>query len=245
MAADWGYAAVNLNVGCPSDRVQNGHFGACLMAEPERVGAAVAAMQAAVDLPISVKHRIGIDDRDRYADLYEFVRVVRDAGCRHFSVHARKAWLQGLSPKDNRTIPPLRYGDVYQLKHDFPDCWIEINGGITTWDAITQHRQQVDSVMIGRAVYDDPFLFAAADAALTDTSQTSATSESVIAAMIPYIENWVAQGGRPHSITRHMVNLRNGQPGAKVWRRLLSAIGQGQTDWRAIQAWARVLTPVK
>ncbi|NJK72256.1 MAG: tRNA dihydrouridine(20/20a) synthase DusA [Synechococcaceae cyanobacterium SM2_3_60] len=240
LAAAWGYAGVNLNVGCPSDRVQNGHFGACLMAEPARVGAAVAAMQAAVDLPISVKHRIGIDDRDRYSDLHEFVRVVRAAGCRHFSVHARKAWLQGLSPKDNRTIPPLRYSDVYQLKQDFPDCWLEINGGITTWAAITEHHQHVDSVMIGRAVYDDPFLFAPADAALLGRSLPAATSEQVIAAMIPYIETWVAHGGRPHSITRHMVNLRNGQPGAKVWRRRLSAIGQGQADWRAIEAWVSI-----
>jgi tRNA-dihydrouridine synthase A len=143
-AADFGYDAINLNVGCPSDRVRSGNFGACLMARPERVAEGVAAMMAASPLPVSVKHRIGIDDRDRYEDMATFVGTVAQTGCRHFTVHARKAWLQGLSPKDNRTVPPLRYGDVHRLKRDFPHLWIEINGGLTTLEQVTEQLAQVD-----------------------------------------------------------------------------------------------------
>lgn len=163
IAEDMGYDGVNLNVGCPSSRVQDGHFGACLMAKPEQVAACVTAMQAATALPISVKHRIGIDDCDRYEDLANFVRIVSAGGCEWFTVHARKAWLKGLNPKENRTIPPLRYGDVYRLKQDFPHLGIEINGGILTLAEAQEHLQQVDAVMIGRAAYDNPYLFATAD----------------------------------------------------------------------------------
>ena len=153
LAAEFGYDGINLNVGCPSDRVRSGNFGACLMYQPERVATAVAAMVAASPLPVSVKHRIGVDDRDRYEDMADFVSTVAAAGCRHFTVHARKAWLQGLSPKDNRTIPPLRYGDVYRLKQEFPHLWIEINGGITQLPEVQDHLKRVDGAMIGRAAH--------------------------------------------------------------------------------------------
>lgn len=207
-----GYDGVNLNVGCPSSRVQDGHFGACLMAKPEQVAQCVTAMQAATPLPISVKHRIGIDDCDRYEDLANFIRIVSEAGCEWFTVHARKAWLKGLNPKENRTIPPLRYGDVYHLKQDFPHLGIEINGGILTLAEAQAHLKQVDAVMIGRAAYDNPYLFAA----------LSTSREAVVTAMLPYIENWLAEGGRLHQITRHMLQLFAGQPGSRHWKRHLT-----------------------
>ena len=163
IAEDMGYDEINLNVGCPSNRVQNGNFGACLMAQPERVAQAVEAMQKAVDLPVTVKHRIGIDQRDRYEDMAHFVRIVSEVGCRRFTVHARKAWLKGLSPKENRNIPPLRYQDVHRLKQEFPHLFIEINGGITTLEQVQEQLKLVDAVMIGRAAYDNPYLFATVD----------------------------------------------------------------------------------
>ena len=222
IAQDWGYDAVNLNVGCPSDRVQNGNFGACLMAQPELVAAAVTAMQKVVTIPVTVKHRIGIDDRDRYEDMSEFVRIVSEAGCQSFSVHARKAWLQGLSPKENRNIPPLRYEDVYRLKQDFPHLFIEINGGITTIEQVQHHLQSVDAVMIGRAAYDRPYLFATVDRDIYGESTPIPTRHQIVEAMLPYIEYWVQKGVRLNSISRHMLQLFAGQAGTKAWKRYIS-----------------------
>ena len=220
-AQDMGYDEVNLNVGCPSNRVQSGNFGACLMAQPELVADCVAAMQAAVKLPVTVKHRIGIDSCDRYEDMVNFVTTVASAGCRRFTVHARKAWLQGLSPKDNRTIPPLRYDDVYRLKQDCPQLWIEINGGIKTLAHTRIHLQQVDAVMIGRAAYDTPYMFALADRDIYATDELL-TRHQVVTAMLPYIARWTANGLKLHSITRHMLQLFHGQPGSRAWKRHLT-----------------------
>lgn len=222
IAEDMGYDEINLNVGCPSDRVQNGNFGACLMAQPEKVALAVAAMQAAVQIPVTVKHRIGIDDRDRYEDMANFVAVVCETGCRHFTVHARKAWLQGLSPKENRTVPPLRYEDVYRLKQDFPDLFIEINGGFTNLEQVPPQLEKVDAVMIGRAAYDNPYLFATADRDIYAEERISLTRHQAIEAMFPYIERWVSRGVKLNSITRHLLQLFAGQPGTKAWKRYLS-----------------------
>ena len=227
IAADWGYDEVNLNVGCPSDRVQSGHFGACLMAQPELVARCIRAMKAAVDIPITVKHRIGIDDRDRYEDMHEFVRIVANAGCQHFTVHARKAWLQGLSPKENRTVPPLRYEDVYRLKREFPHLFIEINGGITTLDTVHHHLQSVDAVMIGRAAYDRPYLFASVDREFYAEAEDDATAESpereaIARAMLPYIETQLSQGTKLHAMTRHMLHLFAGEVGTRAWKRTIT-----------------------
>ena len=225
IAAEMGYDEINLNVGCPSSRVQNGNFGACLMAQPERVAEAIAAMQQAVNIPVTVKHRIGIDDRDSYEDLVNFVQIVsQQGGCQRFSVHARKAWLQGLSPKENRTVPPLRYHDVYRLKQDFPHLWIEINGGITSLSQAQQQLQQVDSVMIGRAAYDNPYLFATADQVIFGEQDRDIppTRHQIIERMLPYIDECLHQGVRLNSITRHLLHLFAGQPGTKAWKRYLS-----------------------
>jgi len=225
IAADWGYDEINLNVGCPSDRVKSGNFGACLMAQPEIVARVVEAMRQAVDLPVTVKHRIGIDERDRYEDLADFVKTVANAGCGRFTIHARKAWLQGLSPKENRNVPPLRYADVYRLKQDFPQLFIEINGGIKTFPEIKDHLQQVDAVMIGRAAYDNPYLFATVDQAIYGQENPSGSMKDVVTAMLPYVEYWVSQGIKLNRITRHLIHLFNGQPGAKAWRRYLTEKG--------------------
>lgn len=222
IAEDMGYDEVNLNVGCPSDRVQSGHFGACLMAQPERVADCVAAMRAVVRIPVTVKHRIGIDDCDRYEDMKHFVTTVAAAGCDRFTVHARKAWLQGLSPKDNRTIPPLRYDDVYRLKQEHPQLWIEINGGIKTLSHSRVHLRQVDAVMIGRAAYDTPYMFAEADREIYAVKATPWTRHQVVIAMLPYIAHWTEQGTKLHSITRHMLQLFHGVPGSRAWKRHLT-----------------------
>ncbi|MEM6868417.1 MAG: tRNA dihydrouridine(20/20a) synthase DusA [Cyanobacteria bacterium P01_C01_bin.121] len=221
-AQAFGYSEINLNVGCPSDRVKSGNFGACLMAQPERVAECVAAMMAASSLPVSVKHRIGIDDLDRYEDMAHFVTVVSATGCDRFSVHARKAWLQGLSPKDNRTIPPLRYSDVHRLKQDFPQLNIEINGGFKSLAQVKHQLEWVDSVMIGRAAYDTPFLFAKADREIFDASTAMPTRQQVVEAMLPYIEHWTRQGTKLNSITRHMLHLFHGQPGSRIWKRTIT-----------------------
>ncbi len=222
IAEGMGYDGVNLNVGCPSSRVQDGHFGACLMAKPDQVGRCIESMQAATALPVSVKHRIGIDDRDRYEDLADFVRIVSGAGCQSFTVHARKAWLQGLNPKENRTIPPLRYADVYQLKQEFPNLWIEINGGILILDQAQDHLQQVDAVMIGRAAYDNPYLFAEADQRFYGDGAEVRSRSEVVLSMLPYIDAWVSRGTKLNKITRHMLQLFAGQPGSRQWKRLLT-----------------------
>ena len=222
IAQDYGYDGVNLNVGCPSSRVQSGNFGACLMAQPELVAKAVTAMQKAVDIPVTVKHRIGIDDRDRYEDMREFVRIVSEAGCRNFTVHARKAWLQGLSPKENRDVPPLRYEDVYRLKEEFPHLFIEINGGITTLEQIKNHLDRVDGVMVGRAAYDNPYLFATVDRDIYGTTNKVLTRHEIVEAMLPYIDRCLSEGIKLNSVTRHMLQLFSNQPGARRWKRHLS-----------------------
>ena len=219
---DWGYDEINLNVGCPSDRVQSGNFGACLMAQPALVAQCVEAMQKVVNIPVTVKHRIGIDDQDSYEDLVNFVDIVSSAGCQRFTIHARKAWLQGLSPKENRTIPPLRYADVYRLKRDFPHLFIEINGGITQIEEIHDHLNHVDGVMIGRAAYENPYLFATIDRDIYQKSTSVPSREEIVERMMPYAERSLSQGFRLNQITRHLLSLFNGQPRAKFWRRTLS-----------------------
>lgn len=222
LAEEWGYDEVNLNVGCPSDRVQNGHFGACLMAHPERVAEAIAAMKAVCGLRVSVKHRIGIDHQDHYEDLAHFVQVVADGGCQFFSVHARKAWLQGLSPKENRTVPPLRYGDVHRLKQEFPHLWIEINGGITQLEQVTEQLQSVDAVMIGRAAYDQPYLLASADQAFWGETTSVPSRRAIAEVMVPYADYWVSQGLKLNKITRHLLQLFHGCPGSRAWKQHLT-----------------------
>ena len=228
LAQQWGYTEVNINVGCPSDRVKNGQFGASLMARPERVRQCVSAMKEVVDIPVTVKHRIGIDDLDRYEDMANFVSVVSEAGSDRFSVHARKAWLNGLSPKQNRNVPPLRYDDVYRLKQEFPDLEIEINGGIRTWEASTRHLKHVDAVMIGRAAYDNPFLFATADSQFFDDSQlTVTTRRELIEAMFPYVEQVLKTDAWLSRVTKHMHGLFNGMPGTKAWKRFMAENSYG------------------
>ena len=216
---DWGYDAINLNIGCPSPRVQSGNFGACLMTQPELVAEAVVKMQQAVDIPVTVKHRIGVDECDRYEDMVNFVRIVSKAGCNNFSVHARKAWLQGLSPKENRDVPPLRYEDVYRLKQDFPHLFIEINGGIKTIEQTKTHLESVDAVMIGRIAYDRPYIFATVDRDIFGEDVTPRSRQEIVEAMLPYIDYWTNKGVRLNSITRHMLQLFAEQPGTKKWKR--------------------------
>lgn len=219
---DWGYDEINLNVGCPSSRVQNGNFGACLMAQPEKVAKCIETMQKAVNIPVTVKHRIGIDNCDRYEDMANFVRIVSQSGCRRFTVHARKAWLKGLSPKDNRNIPPLRYHDVYRLKQEFPDLIIEINGGITTLEQVKEQLKLVDGVMIGRAAYDNPYLFATIDRDIFGEVVNPLSRHQIIEAMFPYIDFWIARGLKLNSISRHFLQIFSGQTGTKAWKRYLS-----------------------
>ena len=222
IAQDRGYDEVNLNVGCPSDRVQSGQFGACLMAQPDLVARCVEAMRAAVTLPITVKHRIGIDELDRYEDMRHFVDVVAAAGSDRFTVHARKAWLQGLSPKENRSVPPLRYEDVYRIKAERPELMFEINGGICSLESTLKHLERVDAVMIGRAAYDNPYLFARADRDVFGASTEPPSRREVVEAMYPYIERVTSQGVKLNKLTRHMVTLFKGQPGTGFWKRYIS-----------------------
>ncbi|NOX37423.1 MAG: tRNA dihydrouridine(20/20a) synthase DusA [Calditrichaeota bacterium] len=227
IAEDWGYDEINLNVGCPSERVQGGRFGACLMATPDVVARAVEAMSRATNRPITVKHRIGIDDLDTYDHLKRFVEIVHRAGCQHFIVHARIAILKGLGPRENRTIPPLRYEDVYRLKSDFPFLTIVINGGIRSLEEAQRHLQIVDGVMIGRAAYENPYLFALADAVIfNDPDARPPTRREIIQSMIPYIDRCREDGIYPRHILRHMLGLFANQPGSRRWRRFLSEQGQ-------------------
>lgn len=221
MGAEAGYDEININVGCPSDRVQSGQFGACLMAEPQRVAACVSAMQAAVDVPVTVKTRIGIDDRDSDDFLFDFVRRVHDAGCTSFIVHARIAILAGLSPKENRSVPPLNYDRVYRLKDRWPELRIVLNGGIRTTGEIDQHLQHVDAVMIGRQAYHDPWFLAEAEQHLLGNKPLPDRRTAVLA-MQDYIDRELANGIPLKRITRHMLGLFAGQPGARAWRRYLS-----------------------
>ena len=222
IAEDMGYDEINLNVGCPSSRVQSGNFGVCLMAQPERVAKAVEAMLKVVSIPVSVKHRIGFDECDRYEDMANFVRLVSEVGCRYFTVHARKAWLQGLSPKENRNIPPLRYEDVHRLKQEFPHLFIEINGGFTNLEQVREHLTLVDAVMIGRAAYDNPYLFATVDADIYGKVITPPTRHQVVEGMFSYIDYWAAKGLKLNKITRHLLQLFAGQPGSRAWKRHLT-----------------------
>ena len=227
-AQAYGYDEVNINVGCPSDRVKNGSFGACLMAQPEVVADCVSAMQKAVDIPVTVKCRIGIDDMDEYEDFSRFIDVVANAGCDTFIVHARKAWLQGLSPKENRDIPPLNYPRVYQLKQAHPELTIDINGGITTLAQTDEHLQHVDGVMIGREVYANPYILAEVDKRYYQDDTPVLTREEIVAAMQTYIDRQDAPYFKPWHAVRHMLGLFQGQPGGRVWRRYLSQNGTGK-----------------
>ena len=222
LADDWGYDEINLNVGCPSDRVQSGRFGACLMAEPQLVADCVHAMGETTLRPITVKHRIGIDDMDGYDQLQTFVDAIAKAGCQTFIVHARKAWLQGLSPKENREIPPLQYELVYRLKQDFPALNIVINGGFKTIAQVAQQLSRLDGVMIGREAYQNPWILAEADTRLFGEPDSDLTRTKVVERMQSYVEIQHAQGVPLHRITRHMLGLFQGRRGARAWRRVLS-----------------------
>ena len=223
MGADAGYDEININVGCPSDRVQSGAFGACLMAQPRIVADCLAAAKAEVDIPVTVKTRIGIDDQDSFEFLREFVDIVADAGCETFVVHARKAILSGLSTKDNRNVPPLNYERVYAIKNAFPDLSIILNGGVTTVADGMDHLKYVDGIMIGRKAYQHPWFLRELEQAMqTGDPTTTSSREQVIEAMYPYIECQLQSGVPLKCITRHLFGLFAGLPGARGWRRYLS-----------------------
>ena len=226
LGEQWGYDEINLNCGCPSERVQKGAFGACLMAEPQLVADCVKAMRDAVDIDVTVKHRIGIDKTESYDFVRDFVGTVADAGCTTFIVHARNAILKGLSPKENREIPPLKYDFAYRLKRDFPQFEIIINGGIKTEAEIDEHLRHVDGVMLGREAYHNPFLMATFDQRYYGATTEPKSRAEVLEAMIPYIEAQLAQYGplglKMNSVTRHMLGLMQGLPGAKSFRQALS-----------------------
>lgn len=222
IAEDWGYDEVNLNCGCPSDRVQNGMIGACLMAEPELVADCIANMQKAVKIPITVKHRIGIDDMEDYAGLVKFVSTIAATGCTTFIVHARKAWLKGLSPKENREVPPLQYDMVYQLKHDFPHLEIIINGGITTLAQSQNLLEHVDGVMIGREAYSNPYLLAQVDRTIYADHSSIISRDEVMEGFMDYCSAQLAKGARLNHLTRHILGLYQGLPGARQFRRIIS-----------------------
>ncbi|MEW5972209.1 MAG: tRNA dihydrouridine(20/20a) synthase DusA [Pseudomonadota bacterium] len=222
IGAEFGYDEINLNVGCPSDRVQSGRFGACLMAEPGLVAECVAAMREAVTVPVTVKSRIGIDHQEGYEPLAGFVEQVAAAGCEVFIVHARKAWLAGLSPKENRDIPPLRYEMVHRLKQDFPHLTIMINGGIRSLDEAQAQLAHVDGVMIGRAAYENPFLLREADRRLYGSEQSDPLPEAVMRAWMDYVQAEWDKGTPLHAMTRHILGAFHGQTGARAFRRHLS-----------------------
>ncbi|WP_299021487.1 tRNA dihydrouridine(20/20a) synthase DusA [uncultured Photobacterium sp.] len=223
LAQERGYDEVNLNVGCPSDRVQNGRFGACLMGEAELVAQCVASMREVADIPVSVKTRIGIDEQDSYQFLTDFIGTVSEkGGCRDFTIHARKAWLKGLSPKENREIPPLDYPRVYQLKKDFSHLTMAINGGVKTMEEIEAHLEYLDGVMVGREAYQNPYLMAEIDQRLFGSDKPVKKRREVVEAMFPYIERQLANGTYLNHISRHMLGLFQNMPGARQWRRHIS-----------------------
>ena len=223
LGEQWGYDEINLNCGCPSERVQRGSFGACLMAESQLVADCVKAMVDVVNVPVTVKHRIGIDKTESYGFVRDFVGAVSEAGCNTFIVHARSAWLKGLSPKENREVPPLRYALVHQLKQEFPHLQIAINGGITTAAQITEQLALVDGVMVGRAAYHDPWFLASWDAAFFGAAPSGLTREAVEALMCDYMAREFAASGTPWSaIARHMLGLRHGLAGSRRWRQVWS-----------------------
>ena len=218
----FGYDEINLNVGCPSDRVQEGRFGACLMAEPKLVASCVAAMRGAVKIPVTVKCRIGIDDQDSEADFQRFIDTVADAGCTTFVVHARKAWLSGLSPKENREIPPLDYDRVYRLKQARPDLKIVINGGIGPLDAAAEHLKHVDGMMLGRAAYHTPYILAEIDNRFFGDTGGATSRGDALTALLPYASQHISRGGKLSNITRHVLGLYHARPRGKLFRRILS-----------------------
>ncbi len=220
LGEQYGYDEINLNCGCPSERVQHGAFGACLMAEPQLVADCVKAMRDAVCVPVSVKHRLGIDSIEAYEFLRDFVATLADAGCETFLVHARNAVLKGLSPKDNREVPPLKYDYVYRLKRDFPGLQVVVNGGISTLDAIEPHLSHVDGVMLGRLAYHDPFVLAQAGTRLF--AEAPRSRSAIVSEMFAYATDQVARGTPLRAIARHMLGLYHGQPNARMWRRMLS-----------------------
>ena len=223
LAAAWGYDEINLNCGCPSNRVQSGRFGACLMGEPERVARCLTAMARATGRPVTVKHRIGIDDRDDYGELKRFVETVAEnSPARVFIVHARKAWLKGLSPRQNRDIPPLRYELVYRLKQDFPELEIHINGAITSHEAAAEHLRHVDGVMVGREVYRNPYWLAGVDRMFYGDRTAVRSRHRVVEDLIPYAMRELAAGTPLNAIARHLPGLFLNRPGARRWRRYLS-----------------------
>lgn len=222
IAQQYGYDEVNINVGCPSDRVQSGSFGACLMQQPDLVADNVRQMQSVVDIPVTVKSRIGVDDQVPEHALWQFVEAVANAGCRVFVIHARKAWLQGLSPKQNRDVPPLDYPLVYRLKEDFPELEIIINGGITTLKDAQSHLQQVDGVMMGREVYANPFIMSDVDHLIYGLPSSELTREQVLTHFLTYVQTQLDKGERLNRLSRHVVGLYHGQPRSRLWRRYLS-----------------------
>ncbi len=238
LVEQYGYAEVNLNVGCPSDRVQNGRFGACLMADPALVAECIAAMKEVVSIPVTVKSRIGIDEQDSYQELVHFISTIADAACNDFIIHARKAWLQGLSPKQNRDIPPLSYDTVYQIKQDFPNLNISLNGGVTSLDMATEILQHVDGVMVGREAYHNPYLLAEVDTQIYGVTADIKTRHQVVMELIPYIQQHLFEGGRLHNVTRHILGLFHGVAGARAWRRCLSekAPKQGANEAVVLEA---------
>jgi tRNA-dihydrouridine synthase A len=222
LGEQWGYREINLNCGCPSERVQRGAFGACLMAEPELVADCMRAMRDAVSIPVTVKHRLGLDRDEDYGFVHRFVATLAGAGCRTFVVHARNAWLKGLSPKENRDVPPLRYPDAYRLKRDFPELEIVINGGFQSLGDAQAQLEQVDGVMLGRAAYDHPTLLSGVDAAFFGDEHHVPSRAQVVERLFDYAQDRIAAGVPLRAITRHMIGLYHGQPGARAWRRMLS-----------------------
>jgi tRNA-dihydrouridine synthase A len=222
MGAEYGYDEINLNCGCPSDRVQNGAFGACLMREAELVRDCVSAMNDAVDIPVTVKHRLGIDEDNSYDIVRDFVGTVAQGGSAVFIAHARNAWLKGLSPKENREVPPLKYEWVHQLKRDFPHLTIVINGGITSLEECQTHLAHVDGVMLGRQPYQNPWLISDVDRVLFDGDGSRHTRLSIAEALIPYLQQVLSEGGKLNHVLRHVLGLYQRQPGGKQFRRILS-----------------------
>ena len=234
VGAEFGYDEINLNVGCPSDRVQEGRFGACLMAEPGLVADCVRAMRDRVTIPVTVKCRIGIDDQDEERDFQRFIETLADTGCTTFIVHARKAWLKGLSPKENREVPPLDYARVYRLKQAKPELEIIINGGIESLDACDDHLRHVDGVMLGRAAYHDPALLGTVDRRYFDPATPERHRAEALLALVPYAERHIAGGGRLSNITRHVLGLYQGRPRGRLFRRYLSETANGRSEERRV-----------
>jgi len=246
LGQDWGYDEINLNCGCPSERVQRGAFGACLMNEASLVADCVKAMLDVVDIPVTVKHRIGIDREESYGFVRDFVGTLSEAGCQVFIVHARNAWLKGLSPKENREVPPLRYDLVHRLKLEFADLTICINGGIQNNAQVTEQLAQVDGVMLGREAYHNPWWLSGWDAAFCGAAPFDRTREQVEEQMVAYMEREVAQhGGSWYGIARHMLGLRHGQPGARKWRQIWSDHRLKELPAREVWALARQVSPAE